>query len=367
MDYIKHPAELSTPAAVPVAPPIMNLSTLSLPSGIQYTYYDTGPPAPNISIDSARYPTLFTVHGLAFNAFVWKPMFPFAKEQGIRLVSINRRGYGGSSPLTKDEANLFASNPTKSVDERGEEILNFIHVFVQQENIPLLEAGGGFGLVAWSLGALTAIAGIANLENAIEPIRETFKKGFKSFVLHEPTAMTIDIATPCEFFSPLKDSSIPAKEKRLFLSTWITSYFDHPSLETRSTDSLVTAAPSQSLAPTIYNIPGVDKSTLFLQNGGLSYDGAAFANTTNEGRRANFRKAIQTGTPVAFVIGEKTLADHISAGWAVEEEAKNQTWGATAKIGVHFVPGVNHLGHWNHPDVILKAYLKGAGFSAAND
>ncbi|KAH8817791.1 Alpha/Beta hydrolase protein [Flagelloscypha sp. PMI_526] len=340
----------------------MNISTLALPSNVQYAYYDTGPPAVKNDLEKAPYPTVFAVHGLGFNAFAWKPMFSSAKERGVRLVSINRRGYGGTSPLTQDETDLLASNAAKAVDDRGKELLNFIHLFVHQEDVPLLDIGGGFGLVGWSLGAVTAIAALANLEYVIGPIQETFKQGFRSLVLHEPPATTIGFPTTREFFSPLSDSNIPDNEKFPFFNTWITSYFDHPSLETRSVDSLITAAPSQSLAPTIYNISEDDKLNIFLQDGGLSHDHAAFVNMSNEARNANYRKVVQTGTPVAFVIGEKSQADHISVGWTVEEEAKTQAEKVTAKVGLQFIPGVNHLGHWDHPDTILTAYLRGAGF-----
>ncbi|KAH8831519.1 Alpha/Beta hydrolase protein [Flagelloscypha sp. PMI_526] len=336
----------------------MNTSSLVLPTGIQLTYYDSGL-THRVQNNKETCFTLFALHGLAFNALIWKYIFPIAAKQNIRFISINRRGYGGSSPLTRDEAALLSSNGPKFLDDRAQELLNFIHLFFQQENASHIE--GGFGILGWSLGAISSIAAVANVQNASEAVQQTFARGFRSLTLHEPPSqaigMRLDPSRDPTFYMPLTDTFIPASEQLSFFTVWVTSYFQHNHSRTpHSSKNLINAAPSSSHVPTIYHIPPSVMPDLFLQNGGVSNDLDAWMNVPVDVLKENYEKAKawkdgDTNVNVHLVVGEMSPADHVWGGWKVEEEEKGE-------VSVKWIAGGNHFSHWDASEDTWTHILK---------
>ena len=108
----------------------------------------------------------------------------------MRLVTLNRRGYAGSTPFSEEETSLIdpMASDTSSEDEtpsatarsnrvvsghymtflqqRGAEMARFLAWFIEKERIPpqFKDAGrtsGGISLLGWSLGNVTTLSMLA--------------------------------------------------------------------------------------------------------------------------------------------------------------------------------------------------------------
>ena len=78
-------------------------------------------------------------------AGIFRRMFPFAKQYGIRLVAINRRDYAGSTPYSQ-----FEHDRLMGVDEaahrdallqEGQELATFLEQLVKALGIPKVQTG----------------------------------------------------------------------------------------------------------------------------------------------------------------------------------------------------------------------------------
>ncbi|KAH8807030.1 Alpha/Beta hydrolase protein [Flagelloscypha sp. PMI_526] len=192
----------------------MQQATLTVPSGTVFGYYDPGTPQ-----GQKDYRTVFAIHGFMFNAYVWKEAMPLATRQNIRLVSINRPGYGKSSPLSlvpRPGEDFEAGFKNSALD-----LLEFIHAFVEKEMI-----AGDLILLGWSFGALDAVSAIANIHNARDTVQHTMKK-LKKLIMHEPGQVSLGFSSSKTYFYMAVLPILPQSEHSFFQS-WVTSYFDHP-------------------------------------------------------------------------------------------------------------------------------------------
>ncbi|KAF5310310.1 hypothetical protein D9611_012031 [Ephemerocybe angulata] len=129
--------------------------------GTQLGYLDSGAPT------TTDYTTIFTVHGTAFTSC---KVLNIAPTHGVRVVSINRRDYPGSSPLSQQNIATLAGGTNQERDEhlsaRGLEILAFIDNLLNEKHFQLSHDGntGGLALLGWSLGVSHVLAAVANAQ-----------------------------------------------------------------------------------------------------------------------------------------------------------------------------------------------------------
>lgn len=102
---------------------------------------------------------------------MFRRLFPFGPEHNYRLVSLYRRGYPGSSPLTEEELALLQSSDAESQKKYmgllGLQIARFILGFAASQALPAYDAenkSGGIVLLGWSLGGLFLNTVLANLD-----------------------------------------------------------------------------------------------------------------------------------------------------------------------------------------------------------
>ena len=150
-------------------------------------YEDSGAPE-----NAKSYVTIALVHGIIFHgqqtgrsrkdacfgvltrvlAGIFRRMFPFAKQYGIRLVAINRRDYAGSTPYSQ-----FEHDRLMGVDEaahrdallqEGQELATFLEQLVKALGIPKVQTGsdgakvGGLAVLGWSSGNLPVLSMLGN-------------------------------------------------------------------------------------------------------------------------------------------------------------------------------------------------------------
>jgi len=155
-------------------------------SSLRFSYEVSGPLG-------GLYTTLVMVHGTGFHSgkLLWRPdgyalvfrrtnvmnvctgifgpMIPFAAENRVRLILVNRRDYPGSTPFSDAELAELGSSDletrAKALAQQGLDIGLFLAWLIREENIPPVvvdrdgKQQGGIALVAWSL-AHTPLAGL---------------------------------------------------------------------------------------------------------------------------------------------------------------------------------------------------------------
>ncbi|KAH8828746.1 Alpha/Beta hydrolase protein [Flagelloscypha sp. PMI_526] len=333
----------------------MEEHTITLSSSLVFGYYDSGVPHGTV------YKTIFAIHGFMFNSYVWKKMMPLALNQKVRLVCINRRGHGKTTPLPKDQFPAPEKDNADVVKSIGLDILEFIHAFSQKEHIPFDDEQGGFALLSWSLGNMTGLSAVANIANASEEVQSTISH-LKGLILHalglsclEPPQVALGLPQSKSFFYPDVLQLIPPSERQSIFHWWISGYFDHDreaiKAKSVSTPSLTYASPSPFTPPSIYNIGGKEEhEKIFQESGGVDMDSAFMHFASPELIKENYKKAVfESG------LEEKTI--FIISGRAVEQLLVTSWQAETDGMKMVYLDAANHFAMWDFPEETLKAYL----------
>jgi pimeloyl-ACP methyl ester carboxylesterase len=82
-------------------------------------------------------------------------MNPFAQPNSLRIISVNRRGYPGSSPYSAEDLVIFAEGNEAEraalLEQQGRDLALFLDGIIDALSIP---KAGGIALIGWSMGTL---------------------------------------------------------------------------------------------------------------------------------------------------------------------------------------------------------------------
>jgi pimeloyl-ACP methyl ester carboxylesterase len=152
-------------------------------SGTQISYVDSGP-VPN----SNDYITFVCYHGILFNrgttflrlpfhrvslikffsiAEIFARLLPQAISHYLRIVLLDRRGYGGSTTYSESEVESLKLGHKEFLQTMGRQVAEFLVYFLERNEIPHASAdgySGGIVLIGWSIGAVWALSLLAHSE-----------------------------------------------------------------------------------------------------------------------------------------------------------------------------------------------------------
>ncbi|KAH9855498.1 Alpha/Beta hydrolase protein [Lenzites betulinus] len=331
--------------------------------GVQLSYIDSGVPLEC----KEDYATIFAVHGMCFSSPIYERVIANAGSANIRFVAINRRDYPGSTPLTPNDTSklLTGSDQDKAdfIHERGVEIASFVEKFVERHNLPpVSEDGkrGGFALLGWSLGNAMAIAAVANVDRLSSAGQARWTSGMRALILQEPPTASIGTPLPPKIWSPHIDTTMPEDLRNPFFVQWITSYFKHGDLSTRSLDVLSYIVPSTEHAPSIFSMSADQISRTIQYDPGASSD-TYFMVFAAPQIHANYLKGcfdadvrqLLPKMKITTFTGDITCSFSLAAHWQMEDENKAHGGGF---IDFVMIPGINHFVHWDDPVLALKIY-----------
>ena len=121
---------------------------------------------------------------------IFTPLLPHAHKQNARVVTVNRRDYPGSTPLSPQELNVLNSGTDEQkaeyLKERGVEFATFFDTFAEGNTLsPISPDGssGGFAVLGWSLGCTFALASIAAVDALPAHVQERWKTRMRSLIL----------------------------------------------------------------------------------------------------------------------------------------------------------------------------------------
>lgn len=129
-------------------------------------------------------------------------MLALAPRTGIRIVSINRRDFRGSTPFPKEEINALDSASNEQLAEwyrqRGREIATFIDTFVKANKCPEANgntgvSGGGIGLVGWSLGATFVCSFFAHMDIYSPDKQAYFKRNLRAAIFQSTSRFVCSV------------------------------------------------------------------------------------------------------------------------------------------------------------------------------
>ncbi|KAL1713022.1 hypothetical protein EV715DRAFT_212519 [Schizophyllum commune] len=219
------------------------MPTLTISTGLQYAYTDSGPPE-----NASSYSTLFFIHGYAFystahdtsslpptsagrrsSAFtrtgICERLLPVASNQGIRLVCINRRAYPDSTPFSEDEQRIFRSG---SDDERkallraeGEDLALLIDALIVELGLPERVT-----ILAWSMGNVYLLSLLASIRRLPGEIAQRLRTHVTSFILWDPPDEALGYDRP-HIYTPFTDENVPLDQRGVAFVRWLGNYWTH--------------------------------------------------------------------------------------------------------------------------------------------
>lgn len=343
-----------------------NLNTIEVDAfSTKLSYLDSGAP-----VGTAPYETIFIVHGIIFTNVSFQKVLKLAPTSGLRIVAINRRDYPHSSPFSPAELETMAkgSDADKAtfLSSGGLEIMAFIDEFIQRYDLPPISDDGktgGVALAGWSLGNIVNCAAISSAERLSPDVKSRIAKYLKALILQDPPTVALGLHTPPTLF-PSVDPNFSASERIDFTCQWLTSYFKHGALETRSPDALSASADpgSTDRAPSILDTHNNLSEILYpppVTNGSDSYLMSNFESQL----LANYRKAcfdpeIRALLPkmkiweLAF---DASITTCIFALWCIQDD--NTAHGGDL-VNFEVVHGANHFLHWDDPSKMIEVYKK---------
>ncbi|EIW56131.1 uncharacterized protein TRAVEDRAFT_39145 [Trametes versicolor FP-101664 SS1] len=327
------------------------------------SYIDSG--VPHQATDG--YKTIFAVHGTVFTSPIFEKVMALAQGSNIRIVAVNRRDYPGSTPLTTEDTAILASGSDEQkaafLKARGVEVATFIDLFVERNGVPPISPDGhtgGFALLGWSLGNAIALSAVANVESLPPAAQDRWTSGMRALILHEPLTVAIGSPLPPKVWSPQIDQTIPEELRGPFFTQWITSYFKHGDLSTRSLDVLSYIVPTTLRVPSIFSMTEEEQAKIVYMPPGSASDmlfmvfSAAQINASY--KRACFDAGVRARLPrmkICAFTGDATCVFSLPAHWAMQDDDKARGGGF---IDFKMVEGANHFLQWDSPELALETY-----------
>ncbi|KAF9484142.1 alpha/beta-hydrolase [Pholiota conissans] len=331
------------------------MSSVTVSNNITFHYTDSG------SVDqSNEYTTVIMVHGICFHSEVFRRLLPLAKTHGLRIISVARRGYLGSTPYTTDEKNVLYNGTVEQqsifLNSQGALLALFVDAVIQKHSIP---EAGGIAILGWSMGNIFPMAMLAAMHTLPPDSKERLKRYLRSYICFE--APNVAFGIPCDegTYSPLTDPSIPPQNRVDAFKIWVSGYFKHGDLSTKDFAQLNQRDfESNARKPTVSTMSDEECASMFDASTGAEFD----APVTSPG---NFESILRSLTPKAlfdseirrewgrlrihFMFGENTIWPIISPMWELEERAR---W---AGIEHEFVKGGNHFLMWDEPETFMNS------------
>ncbi|KAI0759406.1 hypothetical protein BD413DRAFT_274853 [Trametes elegans] len=308
---------------------------------------------------------------MTFTAHVFEPLMSVASNAGVRFVSLNRRDYPRSTPLTPDDNRILSSGTDKEkgtfLRARGVELGRFIDRFIHQQNLPAPPNGaqgiaGGVALLGWSLGATFIFSALANVDALPSQSQARLSQHLRALIMYEPPTVALGSPRPPQLWSPLIDTNLPEKERVPALLPWLTVYFNHGDLSTRDTDVLSYYVPGLSRVPTIYNMSEQERArVVWTESSDKSEMLFMFffepqINATY--KRACYDRSVRDKFPLLKmwnIMAEHSSPHGIPSFWTMEQDNKEHGGGF---VDFKVVSGGNHLMQWDEPDILFKACIE---------
>ncbi|KAI0313227.1 hypothetical protein OF83DRAFT_1175873 [Amylostereum chailletii] len=334
--------------------------------GTKLTYIDSGAP------DSATYITLVTLHGMGVNAGIYNRVSTLAATVDLRIVAVNRRAYGGSTPFAPEETALYLSEKAEDklqfLSDRGAEFATFVDLFIQKFNTPPISADGktgGVALLPWSAGNGPILCALGNIKQLAPDVQTRLSAHIRALILHEPPCVVIGIpppqSAPASLFPAEIDYRITPDFQIPPALAWICSFFKHGDLTERD-DKALSWMPIEG-PPSLSSMSKEELLTI-VEGEEPTADMRGMLATMSQAqvlcRKACFDQSVRAALPkmkVTMICGDVTLPFSLTAFWDFQDVDKANGGGF---IDFEMMHGMNHFMHWEKPEFALDVFRKAA-------
>ncbi|KAI0072577.1 hypothetical protein K474DRAFT_1711474 [Panus rudis PR-1116 ss-1] len=253
-------------------------------------YEDSGPPQGD-HVDV--YTTAVLIHGTYWNGGIFRKILPLGPEHGLRIITLNQRGFVSSTPLSAPELAQLTSNSQNErlryLKNRAREIAKFLIWIIENENIPPFycsdgvpvavgrirsDLRGGVSLVAWSSGNHLALPFFAYGREFLSTHEQSLLGRYvRSYVMYDSPPDTSGMPLPkvgetylCPIHDPVK---VVKPEVAQTFPTWVSSYSSHSHklLDALSSIFHASATPSHLVQSPDGHGPLVGLSDAYVLNG----------------------------------------------------------------------------------------------------
>ncbi|OBZ73446.1 hypothetical protein A0H81_06664 [Grifola frondosa] len=354
-----------------------------LTNEVSFYFEDYGAPPSN----TQNYTTLVMLHGGAVHSATFRRLIPFAHQNNIRLVLVNRRGYPGTTPFTASELQCIytADLPAQSdlLRSQGAYVAEFLLWFIRKEGIPPKldtdgEKSGGISVLGWSIGNAPVISFLAHAHELSDADQAVLGAYLRTAIMYDPPSVTLGLPPPPPspsgaFYAPGAEMELSMAERLLLCIQWVSTYNKHANLASRDPNGLVTGPhpPYAALDPLpllvamsqeevaaqtdleafaaealFYLIPADVYHSEFIQ--------AYFPSLAEKAGGAGTTPALPD-VRVRHVWCDMSVWQTVWAAWGVEKMLQEHKNGGR---DVELVPlkGVNHFAHWDEPEKVMTLF-----------
>ncbi|KAJ7124487.1 hypothetical protein C8R44DRAFT_703962 [Mycena epipterygia] len=334
------------------------MPSLTLQSGVKFFYTDSGA----ISDDSDEYATLVIIHGHTFHSGTFQRLNPFAEPNSLRIISVNRREYPGSSAYSAQELNAFVDGSETERDslleQQGRDLALFLDGLINELSLP---KSGGIALIGWSLGTIFLLSLVASIETLPIATQDKLAGFVHTVVLLQPPSLALGLPTPVGWHIPHTDPDIAPEARGPAFARWISSYFIHGDLSTHNIDHLTYNNTDPLKMATIESLKPEELSSIADFTPGEKYDnivglapfqGPVFKQTN----KALFDPVVRGAwhnTRFWNVYGSAEPWNIIYAAWFLEDQSIAANTPELA-INIKIIDGSNHFLVWEDPEKAIK-------------
>ncbi|KAJ7235286.1 Alpha/Beta hydrolase protein [Mycena haematopus] len=333
------------------------MPSIILKSGVVFGYTDSGAVA-----GGGSYTTLVIVHGHTFHSGTFQRLNPLAQPNSLRIISVNRREYPGSSPYSAEELTVFADgNDTERaslLEQQGRDLAMFVDSLITELSIP---QAGGIALIGWSMGALFVLALIACIETLPIATQERLSSRVHSVIMLQAPSLALGLPIPSGWLIPHTDPKVDPAARGPAFAKWVSSHFIHGDLSTRNMDNLTynnidpnkpstieTLKPEEFFAMTDFS--PADKYDSLL--GFPPFEGLVFKQTN----KALFDSTVRGAWSAAqfwTVYGSAENWSVIYGSWFLEDKSHAMN---DPKLAINFrlIEGCNHFLVWEDPEKAIN-------------
>ncbi|KAI0265055.1 hypothetical protein BC834DRAFT_879885 [Gloeopeniophorella convolvens] len=325
--------------------------------GTIFYYEDTG-------TLEGPYTTLVLVHGTGVHGAIFRPMYSFAAENRWRLIVPNRRDYPGTTPFSDEElATIMVGCSDEAGDSflraRALEVAEFLAWFVRTQDIHPVshdENGdivGGLVLLGWSSGNGTLLSLFANLEYVPKETRDVIEPYLRSYIHFDGPRWSLGFPHVERFPRPLMNPKLNEDQRWEAFKFWVSAYYLHPAIETRSYEGLATD-PSPDRAATFDCMSLEDqeattsRTALFHSEMLVRVISPRVYNANTH--RALFERKWWSNIPVKMLQCKYSLWEMLTGMWEVEQlYTEKRREGVDCREMEFALMEANHVPQWDQP------------------
>ncbi|TRM63946.1 hypothetical protein BD626DRAFT_493290 [Schizophyllum amplum] len=339
---------------------------------LTFSYIDSGAPSGQES-----YTTFILLHGHTFYRDVWRPMFALAPAHKARLIAVDRRGYGASTPYTSEERDVIASGTTNArlafMEREGEALLKFVDAVIARGTLPPRVV-----LVAWSAAVAYTYPLLGALPRLPPASQQRVRQCVTGVVFFDPPVHAWGMDCPLLYW-PITDERIPPGKTRFdAFNRWFSVYWRHRSVDSHDPSTLCASedendAPSNSssVAPRQATL---DAMSAAQQDAISNLDAANVCDSfavsplhfgpalTELRERILFNEAAMApwaGARLSYLLCECTTWNIVMGKWKLEEEIRDRAGRSYAPpIEFKLLPSCNHFAAWDDPEKTMLALVE---------